>query len=96
MNFEAAQDYLLDFLQDEFKAEPSVRVTMYPRGQPVHKVVEYLLDEGRDEREALSKVGVLARTETREYFFPLQWILGKEYSKIQAEVSRLREVLEKI
>jgi hypothetical protein len=65
---------------------------------------QYLLDYLKDEFHRYPEVrfrlipesnedGVLAKTETREYFFPTEWMQRMEMNRIKGEIRRMKEVL---
>jgi hypothetical protein len=69
---EIEQQYLLDYLREEFRKYPEVRLRVL--------------------REA-DEEGVMAKTESREYFFPTEWVRGKRFDLVAAEIRRMREGL---
>ncbi len=66
-----ARQYLLEYLKDEFRKYPEVRLRL-------------ILADHED--------GVVARTESREYFFPTEWMQNMQLSCIKDEVRRLKAV----
>jgi len=65
---------------------------------------QYLLDYLKDEFQKYPAVrlrlmsedhedGVMAKTESREYFFPTAWMRGMKMSQIRAEIERLKDGL---
>jgi hypothetical protein len=67
-----AEQYLLDYLIDEFRKNPEVRIKAFDENQ---------------ER------GVIVRTEAREYFFPYAWMEKNQFSRVQKQVQKIREVV---
>lgn len=70
--FEIARQYLLDYLRDEFRRFPEVRLRL---------IVESQED------------GVLAKTESRETFFPTEWMQKMRQDLIAEEVKHLKRGL---
>jgi hypothetical protein len=70
--FEIARQYLLDYLKDEFRRFPEVRLR--------------IMSEDQED-------GIMAKTETREYFFPTEWMQKMKLDQIKAEISRLKDAL---
>lgn len=69
---------------------------------------QYLLDYLHEEFRAYANVrirlprtlrdetdGVMVRTETREYFFPTDWVLERRMKTVEAEVRRIKEFLDR-
>jgi hypothetical protein len=70
--FEIARQYLFDYLKDEFRGFPEVRL-------------RFMLESHED--------GVMAKTESREYFFPTDWMQKMDLASIKAEIRRMKEGL---
>lgn len=73
---EISRHYLLEYLQDEFRLYPQVRIRI-PR----------ILREEND--------GILVKSETREYFFPTIWVEHQQMNRVEAEVRRIKEYLDR-
>jgi hypothetical protein len=67
-------------------------------------LLDHLQDEFRDAPDVRLRInpgrdpehpddGVVARTESREYFFPTEWVLQMEMSWVAREVQRIRDGL---
>jgi hypothetical protein len=69
---EIARQYLMDYLKDEFRSYPEVRLRIVPESP---------------------EDGVVARTETREYFFATDWVRSMSLERVRAEVRRMKDVL---
>ncbi len=81
--------YLLNFLEDEFRSHPEVRV------RPVFKSgVQKSVDlEQRYDPEASSlhsESGVRVMTKRREFFFPTQWISEPSRARLLRQVEEIR------
>lgn len=75
---EQARLYLLEYLRDEFRRYPEVRLRILPTARVP---------------SAERADGVTAKTESREYFFETSWMLGKRFAEIQSLVRAIKEVL---
>lgn len=76
----------------------------YARKIPFEVARQYLMDYLRDEFAKFPEVrfrfmldshevGIMARTESREYFFPTSWAEQMQQSEITALVRRMKEAL---
>jgi hypothetical protein len=75
---ERARLYLLEYLRDEFRRYPEVRLRILPAAAIP---------------SAESRDGVTAKTESREYFFETRWMQGKRFSEISKLVRAIKDVL---
>jgi hypothetical protein len=82
-----ALEYLLNFLQDEFRLNPEVKVMLLPKAGS-QKSVD--LEQGEEPLESADR-GVVVRTSRREYFFPEQWVSEKKFSEIRSLANRIKD-----
>jgi hypothetical protein len=87
-------EYLIGFLEDEFRDHPEVRI------KPAPKVIarrspDLVQDATPEEIEHLTVKGVTVKTPSREYFFPSTWVKRQEYSAIHALVEKVRNDLQR-
>lgn len=55
---------------------------------------EFRRDSGVSIRRLSSKAkGIQVKTRAREYFFPVEWIVNRDFEKVRNEVERVREGL---
>lgn len=66
------QQYLFDYLEEEFRGRSGVRVRVLPSNADTS--------------------GVTVRTESREYFFPFQWVHNKAFDEIEKLVKQIKEI----
>ncbi len=78
VELERARTYLLEYLRDEFKRFPEVRLRILPAA----------VIPSADRQD-----GISAKTESREYFFETQWMAGSRFSEIQALVRKIKDAL---
>lgn len=81
--------YLLNFLEDEFRAEHRVKVRVSPKA--VHQKSMDL--EPNPDPPPLPTRGVYVRAKTREYFFPADWIREKRYQEVDHLIREIQEFL---
>jgi len=80
------RQYLLDYLAEEFREFPDVRVRQAPSKRY----------EGPDgSAEVADSPGVFVRTEAREYFFPYEWAEPGQFSEVARLVRVIKDVLDK-
>lgn len=73
-----SRQYLFDYLIEEFRGFSEVRIRIPPQ-----------IPQTSEELD-----GVSLKTETREYFFPTEWIENLQMDEVEKEVRRIKEVLE--
>lgn len=69
MSLEHAGVYLLEYLKDEFRRYPEVRIRQTPEDK---------------------EVGITVKTESRDYFFPVEWMRNKRFDQITKEIARIK------
>lgn len=82
--------YLLDFLKDELGSIPEIRI---------HPVVPSTTLRSPDlpqdydpESETVHTLcGVRVRRDSREYFFPVEWVKNGQFQLIQQEAAQVRK-----
>jgi hypothetical protein len=83
-----ALEYLLNFLQDEFRLNPEVKVTLLPKAGS-QKSLD--LEQDPHEQAKPADRGVVVRTSRREYFFPEQWVSEKKFSEIRSLANKIKD-----
>jgi hypothetical protein len=85
-------EYLLDYLQEEFRGSRHVRVRLV-QSSGVRKSPD--LEQNYDsESNTLHRArGVMIVTTRREYYFPAEWIENREFSRLHELVGQIRESL---
>ena len=74
------------------------------RDEQRHYLADFLTDEFRGDTRVRIRIvpfarlrpeedGVMLRTDTREYFFPTEWMAERKLTLIQSEVARIRSGL---
>lgn len=66
-----AEEYLLDYLKEEFSRFPEIRV---------------------DIRKEEGELGVMVRSESRQWFFPFEWSTGQGFKNVHKLVGQIREL----
>jgi hypothetical protein len=83
-------EYLLSFLQDEFRDLSDLRIhPVAPSGirKSPDLPQDYDLAEGRVHRNR----GVRVRVSSREYFFPVEWVIEGKQALIRGLAEEVRE-----
>ncbi len=85
-----ALGYLLDFLRDDLGDIPDIRIhPVLPSGTMRSPDLPQDYDA---ENETVHKLcGVRIRRDSREYFFPVQWVKEGNFKKVQEEAQTVRE-----
>lgn len=85
-------EYLFDFLADEFRHYPEVRVRV--RQRAVTQRSPDLEQDYDPESSNLHKaLGVDVRARGREYFFPIEWAEATLRSQLDAQVREVKRFL---
>jgi len=89
-----AIEYLLSFLQDEFRNDPEVRVRVHQRA--VTKRSPDLVQDYDPETSNLhSRTGIDVRVKSREYFFPMEWAQGPGRKQVDLVIREIRDFLQR-
>jgi hypothetical protein len=83
-------EYLLSFLQDEFRDLADLRIhPVAPSGTRKSPDLpqDYDPEEGRVHRSR----GVRVRVSSREYFFPVEWVIEGNQNQIRGLATEIRE-----
>ena len=84
--------YLLNFLEEEFRDHPEVRVRVAPKAG-VLRSPDLPQDYDARSNDLHLRRGVIVQTRRNEFYFPEEWARAKEYSRIQ---DLAEEILEKL
>jgi hypothetical protein len=83
-------EYLLSYLQDELSDVPEVRIhPVAPSGTT--KSPDLPQDYDPEEKRVHLNRGVRVRIGSRDYFFPVDWVLRNEFDKIRNQAREIRE-----
>jgi hypothetical protein len=86
-------EYLLTFLQDELSDVPELRIhPVAPSGTT--KSPDLPQDYDPEEKRVHLDRGVRVRIGSRDYFFPVDWVLQNEFDRIKAQAAEIREFSE--
>ena len=92
-SIDLARQYLLDYLKEEFRAYPEVRLRSRTRAT----VPAFFEDEKPkypiEPKDDSENDGITLKTETREYFFPTLWAKQMRLDLVRAEVQRIKDFL---
>ena len=84
--------YLLEFLQDEFREFPDVRIqAIQPSG--TRRSPDLPQNYDPESNDLHRRQGVVVRTGSREHWFPSEWVTASKYSEISALSRKIRENL---
>jgi hypothetical protein len=84
--------YLLDYLKDEFRNYPEVRIqVVQPSG--TRKSPDLLQNYDASANDLHTRSGVVVRTGSREHWFPVQWAEESRFEMINALARQVREQL---
>ncbi|MBU6154610.1 MAG: hypothetical protein KGP28_09945 [Bdellovibrionales bacterium] len=90
ISMDAHIEYLLSFLQDEFRDLSDLRIhPVAPSG--TRKSPDLPQDYDPQEGQVHRNRGVRVRISSREYFFPVEWVVNGEHSKVSALAREVRE-----
>jgi hypothetical protein len=83
-------EYLLTYLQDELADITDLRIhPVAPSG--TRKSPDLPQDYDPEEKRVHVERGVRVRIGSRDYFFPVDWVLNREFEKIRAQASEIRD-----
>ena len=86
-------EYLLTFLQDELSDIPDLRIhPVAPSG--TMRSPDLPQDYDPEEKQVHLDRGVRVRIGSRDYFFPVDWVLQNEFDRIKAQATEIREFSE--
>ena len=84
--------YLYDFLRDEFRNFPEVRIqVVQPAG--LRKSPDLIQNYDHEANDLHTRSGVIVRTGSREHWFPATWAEQSQYAEIRALASQIRDQL---
>jgi hypothetical protein len=84
--------YLYDFLRDEFRNHPEVRIqVVQPAG--TRKSPDLVQNYDHETNDLHTRSGVTVRTGSREHWFPALWAEQSQYDEIRKLASRIRAQL---
>ncbi|HAR43554.1 MAG TPA: hypothetical protein DCS07_13155 [Bdellovibrionales bacterium] len=89
-----AVEYLLSFLQDEFRNEPEIRIRVHQRSVTLRSP-DLLQDYDPETSNLHTLTGVDVRVRSREYFFPSEWAQGPARRNVDQLVLEIREFLQR-
>ena len=82
--------YLLGFLEDEFRDLPDVRIhPVAPTG--TRKSQDLPQDYDPNENRVHLNRGVRIRVSSRDYFFPVEWIIEHQMARVHDLAREVRE-----
>jgi len=85
-------EYLLSYLQDEFRTYPSVRVRLSPVAG-TQRAADLEQDYDQESNDLHVRRGVFVIVGGREFFFPVNWVLEKRFSEVQKLAREIQEAL---
>jgi hypothetical protein len=88
-------EYLRSYLAEEFEHYPNVRIRV-PPGAGTQKAVDLIQDYDPEVNDIHLRRGVTIYANTREYFFPVQWVAHKQFDEIKKLAEKIREMLDVI
>ena len=85
-------EFLRDFLEDEFSGVEDVRIRpVAPTG--TMRSVDLPQDYDPNSNTLHSTRGVRVIARSRDYFFPAEWVTGKQMSRVHGLVTEIRDYL---
>lgn len=87
---DSALAYLLNFLEDEFRDFPGVRVRLSPKAG-TERSPDLPQDYDPESNDLHLRSGVLVQTRRKEFYFPAEWSRGQDYGRIRSLVDEIRE-----
>lgn len=84
--------YLLNFLEEEFRDHPEVRVRVAPKAGTLRSP-DLPQDYDAESNDLHLRRGVIVQTRRSEYYFPEEWARAQEYTRIQQLAEEIREKL---
>ncbi len=83
-------EYLLSYLEEEFRNYPDVRIRVSP-ASGVKRSPDLVQDYDPSASSLHLERGVIVRTKTREYYFPVEWIEQKQFMEVEKLALRIRD-----
>ena len=84
-------EYLLSYLQDEFKDSPQLRIhPVAPTG--MRKSIDLPQDYDPNESDLHVKRGVRIRVSSRDFFFPVSWVIHQQLELVRSQVEEIRSI----
>ncbi len=84
--------YLMEFLQDEFRNHPHVRIqAIQPSG--TRRSPDLVQNYDTESNDLHTRQGVMVRAGSREHWFPVSLVHDKNYEEIRRLASRISEQL---
>jgi hypothetical protein len=90
-------EYLLSYLEDEFGRYEDVRLRKVLPPTQTEKEKdddEFGGPQQKQDNIFSERAGISVRAVGREYFFPLKWAEQKSFNLVEAEVRRIKDLLE--
>jgi len=83
-------EYLLSYLQDELSDLSDLRIhPVAPSG--TQKSIDLPQDYDPNEHSVHLNRGVRVRVGSRDYFFPVEWIIQGKMQEVQTQANEIRE-----
>ncbi|MCM2321828.1 MAG: hypothetical protein NDJ90_01040 [Oligoflexia bacterium] len=89
---ENALAYLLNFLEDEFRGFPGVRVRVSPK-TGTERSPDLVQDYDPESHDLHLRRGVYVQTGRRTHYFPVEWAEQRDYPTIRDQAEKIREEL---
>jgi hypothetical protein len=89
---DASLEYLLSYLEDEFRGHEEVKIRLTPLSSTMRSPdLEQNYDP--ETHDLHRNRGVIVRTPKREYYFPSDWAASRQYSEIQKLAREIKDTL---
>ena len=83
-------EYLLSYLQDELRDLSDIRIhPVAPSG--TQKSIDLPQDYDPNENSVHINRGVRVRVRSRDYFFPVEWVIQGKMDQVQAQAREIRD-----
>jgi hypothetical protein len=86
---DTAQQYLLSYLEDEFRDDSRFRIRPTPK-TGTRRSVDLVQDYDPESNDLHLLNGVFVKFSSREYYFPCQWVHAKNFQEIRKLVEEIR------
>ena len=86
-------EYLLGFLEDEFRNTRDVRIRLSPAIGTVRSI-DLPQDYDPEANDLHLQRGVFVTTKKREFYFPVQWVSQKNFEEIRKLAVKIHDHLE--
>ncbi|MCM2276867.1 MAG: hypothetical protein NDJ89_02175 [Oligoflexia bacterium] len=87
-------DYLLNFLEDEFRDFPEARVRASPR-VGTERSPDLVQDYDPEGSDLHLRRGVYVQTRRKTFYFPVEWARDRDYARIRAQAEEILELLKR-